>query len=146
MAPDCGEARDIFSNAHVLPDNGIGNGPAGRAVPDDRGFALIGDANGGKICRTEAPRGERCGDDLPGAAPDFNGIVLNPTGARVDLFVLLLRGGDDARGLVEDHEARARGSLIDGSDIKFHRARCPLHGIECRAQIRCLERRLSGKA
>src|SRR5207247_10205390 len=101
------------------------NGPAGRALPDDRGFALIGDANGGKISRTEAPRGKRRGDYLLGAAPDFNGIVLNPTGARENLFVLFLRGGDDARGLVENHEARARGSLIHGSAIMFHPARCP---------------------
>ena len=34
----------------ILPDDRVMHAPAGLTVPDQRGLALIGDANAGKIC------------------------------------------------------------------------------------------------
>ena len=44
-----GEARDIFGNPRVLPNNRIRNRLAGLALPKDGGLPLIGDADGGQI-------------------------------------------------------------------------------------------------
>ena len=41
------------------------------------------------------------GDHLLGAEPDFVGIVLHPSGLRIDLLVLLLRAGGDAARAVK---------------------------------------------
>src|ERR1700730_5573955 len=40
-----GEARDIFRNSRVLPNNRIRNRLAGLALPKDGGLPLIGDAD-----------------------------------------------------------------------------------------------------
>src|SRR5260370_21407182 len=40
-----GEARDIFSNSRVLPNNRIRNRLSGLALPAQRGLPLIGDAD-----------------------------------------------------------------------------------------------------
>ena len=37
--------------AAVLPDDGVADRLAGLAVPDDGGFALVGDADGGDVLR-----------------------------------------------------------------------------------------------
>ena len=37
--------------APILPDNGIVNGFPGVAIPNDRGFTLVGDSNAGDIFR-----------------------------------------------------------------------------------------------
>ena len=41
--------------APILPHDGGGNRAAGGALPDHRGFALIGDADGGDVARRRAP-------------------------------------------------------------------------------------------
>ena len=43
--------------AAVLPDDGVMDGLAGSAVPDDGGLALIGDADGRDVCGASARRG-----------------------------------------------------------------------------------------
>src|SRR5260370_40804030 len=46
--------------------------------------------------------------------------MLHPAGLRKNLFVLFLRDGNDARGLIEHHESRARRPLIDCGNVVFH--------------------------
>src|SRR5215207_4447567 len=46
------------------------------------------------------------------ALPDLVGIVLYPAGLRVDLLVLELLDRSHLASVVEDHAARAGGSLI----------------------------------
>src|SRR6202022_95368 len=72
--------------APVLPDDGIVNGFAGRAVPHHHRLALVGDAEGRNSLLTDAgPRdGLACGGDH--VAPDILGIVLDPAMLRVMLW------------------------------------------------------------
>jgi hypothetical protein len=85
----------------------------GAAVPDDRGFALIGDADGGEIGGGEAARSQRGVNDCLGVPPDFGWIVFDPSRLEVDLRMFLLRFADDTRRLIEDDEAGAGGALVD---------------------------------
>src|ERR1700687_2336777 len=51
--------------------------------------------------------------DLLGPLPDLHRVVFHPTRLGEDLLVLLLSDGDDLSCVVEDHEASARGPLVD---------------------------------
>ena len=53
--------------------------------------------------------------DRCGAFPDLDGVVLDPSGLRQDLFVFELVAPDLGAVVVEDHAPRARGALVDGS-------------------------------
>src|SRR4029450_8219365 len=82
------------------------------------------------VVRAPARREVACGypgllqsprDDLVHALDDLHRIVLDPAGLREDLFVLLLIDADDGARMIEDHEPRARGSLVDGAYVVRHR-------------------------
>jgi hypothetical protein len=51
------------------------------------------------------------------ADPNFLGIVLHPSGLRINLAVFFLRGSDNVACAVKHDETRACGSLIERSDI-----------------------------
>ena len=76
-------SRADAGGAAILPDDRVVDRLAGRAVPDHRGLALVGDADGGDVLRREAglrhsvrarsrPRSTRSPPDRarPGRAPD----------------------------------------------------------------------------
>ena len=75
--------------AAVLPDDGVVDGLAGVAVPDDGGLALVGDAERGDVARANASLAE----DLDGGAElrgqDLEGIVLDPAAVGIDLRKLV---------------------------------------------------------
>lgn len=52
--------------------------------------------------------------------PDFFGVVLDPTGVRIDLFELTLGGGVDVATVVINDGAGAGGALIEREYV-FHR-------------------------
>ena len=115
--PSAREAGDVIGDAGVLPDDGVVDGFAGVAVPDESGLALVGDADGGDVGGKQVAGVEGFGDDEVGVAEDFKRVVLDPAGVGVDLAVFLLGAGDDVAGAVEDHEAGAGGALIEGSEV-----------------------------
>ena len=89
---------------------------AGFAVPKNRGFALVGDADGGDIvggCRGGRDRFFR-GGQL--ACPQFIWIVLDPSGAGINLAEFFLGHGADGSRAIEQDRPRASGSLIQGED------------------------------
>src|SRR6185369_197442 len=92
----------------VLPDDGAVDGPAGGAVPDDDGLALVGDPDGGDLVRPAVGGGERLAGGAGDGVPDVLGLVL---------FDLLLGGPEDGEraGVVGDR-AGAGGALVDGQD------------------------------
>ncbi len=110
-----GEFGDHAFHAGVLPDDGVADGESSIFVPENRGFALIGDADGGQILGLQDILLHGLADDVLGATPDFFGVMFHPTGRRIDLFVLLLCLRDDAAGAVKDDEASAGGALIESS-------------------------------
>ena len=103
--------------APVLPDDGMVNRLAGPAVPEHRGFALVGDAH-----RPDVPGGQaRAGQRLPRrgqlAAPDFHRVVLDPARPGIDLRQLLLGQRHHAAFFVKHNASRTGGSLIEGEKI-----------------------------
>ena len=72
----------VFARPAALPDDGVVDGLTGDLIPDDRGLALVGDADGGDI-------GGSCADLLHGLdsyaklrGPDLICVVLDPAGFR----------------------------------------------------------------
>jgi hypothetical protein len=63
---------------------------------------------------------ERLGDHFLCAAHDFQRVVLHPSRARENLFMLFLRNGNDARRFVEHHEPRASSALVYRTYIALH--------------------------
>jgi len=48
----------MLGRAAILPDDGAVQRPAGAAVPEQRGLALVGQADGGEIPRREVGLGD----------------------------------------------------------------------------------------
>src|SRR5207302_3105858 len=95
--------------APVLPDDRVMYRPAARALPQHRGFALIGDAD-----RRNRPIGRR--DHLAAgrndAGPDLFRVMLDPAGLRIMLRELDAGGVMQPPGGVEQDRAGAGRSLI----------------------------------
>ncbi len=105
-----------IGGAPVLPDDRVGERRAGRALPEHRRLALVGDADRRDVTRGDTGVGERFLRDRELRAPDLLRIVLDPAGLREDLAELALREAAHRAGLVEDDGARAGGALIEGED------------------------------
>jgi hypothetical protein len=110
--------------APVLPDDRIVDRLAGRAIPHDRGLALVGDADPGDIARGEASLGHRFAHGCQHRRPDFLGVVFDGSRGRIDLPQLLLRHGHRAESGVEHDRPRRCGSLVDGDEVTGHGRRC----------------------
>ena len=91
--------------AAVLPHDRVVDRLPGAAVPQHRGLALVGDAQGLDVAGLQpgALQGLARGREL--AAPDLHGVMFHPPGPRVDLRQFLLGLGDDAPLRVEDDAA-----------------------------------------
>jgi hypothetical protein len=92
----------------------------GAGIPEQCRLALVGDTDPGETFRRQSGFVERFSDDRASVAPDFVGVVLDPSGLRVDLRVLFLGQSDDHAVAVEHDKARARRSLVDGADQGGH--------------------------
>ncbi len=75
--------------ARVLPDDRVGVWFAGMAIPNQRGFALIGDSDGADVTWRDTVAD--LPDHLLRAHPDFARIVFNPAGLGENLLMLVLR-------------------------------------------------------
>ena len=96
-------------------------GFAGSAIPDHRRLALVGDADGRQVRRSDAGLAQRSQDDFLRASPDLERIVLDPARSRIDLAMLALVDGDHLSAMVDDHEPRARRALVEGAYVLRHR-------------------------
>ncbi len=85
-----GKLCDVVVDTCVLPNNRVGHRLAGFSVPQNRSFALVSNADcceigGAKIFLLQCLR-----DDRLGGVPDLVGIMFNPSGLGINLFVLFL--------------------------------------------------------
>ncbi|MNC06296.1 hypothetical protein D3C75_538030 [compost metagenome] len=64
--------------AAALPDDGVVDGFAGGFLPDNGGFTLVGDADGGDLLAVQAALGQHLGEDGGLGRPDLHGVVLDP--------------------------------------------------------------------
>ena len=97
------QPRAEFRRSAVLPDDRAMDWLAGRAVPDHRRLALVGDADSGDPRRIDAACSDRLADGRQHALPDLLRIMLDPARLRVMLAQLMLRRGDrPAFGIEQD--------------------------------------------
>jgi len=78
------------------------NRPQRFAVPDHRGFPLVGNAHGSDAVRREVGGGQRLAQDTQGGLPDHLRFVLDPPRPGIDLGELGIRIGDDAARRIDD--------------------------------------------
>ena len=78
---------------------------AGAAVPNDRGFALVGDPDGGEIPRPGAGGVHGFGERRRLRSPDLLRVVLDPAGLRKVLGKFPLGRGDDTALGIEQNRA-----------------------------------------
>jgi len=109
-----------IGGAAVLPDYGVINGGASLAIPNDGGFALVGDAESGDVFAGEFGRGKDVTGDLELGSPDFTRVVLNPAGLGEDLLEFLLGDGMDLAAPVKKYGAGTGCSLIESQDEVRH--------------------------
>ena len=108
--------------APVLPHDGVTDWFAGAAVPQDRGLALVGDANGRQIARFDPSPGQRRAGDLKLTGPDLARVMLHPPGLGENLLKLLLCGGADGASMLKDNRPGARCPLIQRQNERHRRA------------------------
>ena len=95
----------VVGGPPVLPHGRVADRLAGLAVPEDRRFALVGNADGGNVAGAELRASERFDRDPDLRRPDLVRVVLDPAGARKDLPEFLLRDGGDVAAPVEVNRA-----------------------------------------
>jgi hypothetical protein len=106
----------------VLPHDRVVDRLARGLLPNHRGLALVRDAHRREIACLDLGLLQAAGDHILGALPDLHRVVLDQPGFRIDLLVLLLVDPDHLAAVVEDHEPRAGGALVQRSYILCHGA------------------------
>ena len=106
--------------APVLPDDRVAHGLAGVAIPDDRGLALIGDADRRDVASAAHPRrpAPRCAQSSC-VRQISQRVLLDPARLREDLRRFALRQRAHLASMIEHDRARAGGALIQ-SEQKSH--------------------------
>jgi hypothetical protein len=128
------QARAKFRGTAVLPDDGVVDRLSRPSVPDDRGLALVGDADAGDVASLHPRPLHRRAHGRDRGGPDCFHIVLDLAGRRIDLVQLLLRARQRRERAIEDDGARRRGALIDGDQRGRHGALRAASNDAARAQ------------
>ena len=110
---DLAQPRADIRSAPVLPDNGAMQRLAGGAVPDERGFTLIGDADGGDVICRRARLAHRVAARRNSGRPQILRIVLDLAVGRKILREFLLGGGGDRHVGAKQNGAGRRRALVD---------------------------------
>ena len=105
----------------VLPDDGVVVRAPRVLVPDQRGLALVGDAEAVQVRGGQALAVQRGLDHRGGPLPDLHRVVLDPAGLGQDLVVLELVAADFIAAVVEDHASRAGRALVHRCHKVGHR-------------------------
>ena len=103
--------------AAVLPDDGVVQRLPGAPVPQHRGLALVGDADGRHRSRGNTGLGEGLARRGQLRLPDLLGVMFHPARLREDLAELALRHGHHAALVIEDDAAGTGGALVQGQEV-----------------------------
>ena len=106
----------MIGGAPVLPYDGVAQRFAAGAIPQQRGFALIGDADRGNVLRRNAGVAQRLHSRCILRFPQIARIVFHPAGLREMLRKFALRKGQHVRMLVEDDSTRTGRALVERQD------------------------------
>src|SRR5215207_878910 len=130
------EGRTDVCRAAVLPHDRPVNGLSAPAIPNDRGLALVGDADAGDFLRPDpglAYRAPACGQHR---SPQVFGLMLHPPRLWKILAELLLRRRDDFAALVKNNGAGGSRALIDGENKRRHGTLLERGRISCTGRQR----------
>ncbi len=114
------EPFDAVRRPAALPDDGVIDGLSGGGVPDQGGFSLVGDADGGDFIGPGVGLLHGLHGDAHLGGPDVHRVVLHPAGAGINLGKFLLHHGPDLPLPVEEDAPGAGGALVHGDHIVFH--------------------------
>ena len=114
------QARTKIRRAPVLPDDGAMHRAAAGAVPQQRGLALVGDADGDDVARAGAGLLHGAAATFDRRRPQIFRLVLDlAVGGKV-LREFLLRESRD-RGVGPEQAGPGRGrALVDAQDVRCH--------------------------
>jgi hypothetical protein len=121
--PVAAPALAQLGGAPVLPDDGVVDRAPGGALPQNRGLALVGDADRGDRAIGSGGHGFAAGRNHP--APDLFRFVFDPARPGMKLRQLELRRPACPALRVEQHRAGARRPLVDRQDIGRGHCRAP---------------------
>ena len=91
-----------------------------RRGTDDRGLPLVRDPDRREVGRSHARLLQSVAQSTHLRVPDLQRIVLHPARPGKELAELMGLTRDDVAGVIEEDRARARGALIEGSDVLRH--------------------------
>ena len=108
---------DCRRGTTALPYDGVIDGLAAHAVPDHRGLALVGDADGGNAVGVDTALKLDFHHDGDLAGKDRRGVLLYPTGTRKTRFDAATCLRDDAAVLVDDGRKYRGGAAVERHDV-----------------------------
>ena len=104
----------------ILPDDRAMHRPPARALPHQRGLALICNADPGEVTRRYSGSGKRKATCLENGPPEIFGIVLHPAGAGEVLRKFLLPDASDVELGIEHDRSRRGRALVNGENVGAH--------------------------
>src|SRR5262249_16366906 len=107
----------------ALPHDRVGDGFARSAIPEDRGLALVRDAEGGHVLRGRSGALERLPRRREPRGPDRLRVVLDLSGSGEDLRELPLGRCDGQPVASEDDRAAGRRAGIESEEVPAHETR-----------------------
>ena len=135
LAPDqrlvVGQLAATGRGPPVLPDDGVVDRLAGAAVPQHRGLALVGDAQGGQVAGPDAGVARAAAQTGQDRLPDHLRVVLDPSGPGEMLGEFGVAAADAPRLGVEDADRRPGRALVDRQDVLAHRCARKSAGRAC---------------
>jgi len=102
------QGRARFRRAAILPDDRIGDRPAGRALPDQRRFALVDNPDRCEAACVACCAPKRLARRRERRSPQRFGVVLDPARTGIDLRKFGLRARD-RRAVGAEHDRPGRG-------------------------------------
>ena len=115
-----GDMLADFCGAAALPNDGVVDGLTGVLVPNDGGFALVGDTNSGDVSGSGTGVGHSLLGDLQLSGPNLYSVMLNPTGLGEDLSEFLLCHTAHLTLLIEQDAAIGSGTGIQCHNVFCH--------------------------
>jgi hypothetical protein len=100
--------------AAALPDDRTMKGAAAAPIPHDEGLALVGDADAGDRAGRDFGRGDRFFGKRKDRAEDFLGVMLDPSGLRIELMNFGVSAAADTPARIDNEDSGAGSSLVDG--------------------------------
>ena len=112
------DAATVVGSAAILPDDGGAHRRAAFGLPQQRGLALIGDADGVDAARIDAGICNRPTAGGEGGLPDGFRVLLYPAWLWIRSVQAMLGTADGTTMPIEHHRPRARCALVDGKHMR----------------------------